>query len=337
MKQFNLPLAKMLFLAVLLFFITSISYAQGRKIQGKVIDAVNKSPLVGVTVSVKNSNVATSTDADGNFTLEAPQNGRVLITFVGYQSIEVSASQKNPTIQLSASSQRLNEVVITATGIKKESKRLGYAIQTIDADALTKAREADPINSLKGNAAGLAININSEIGHSPDVIIRGENDPSNRPLFVVDGVPISSDTYNLNPDDIETFTILKGPNAAALYGFQGKNGAIIISTKKGTKDKRGLQVTFNSSTQINKGFIALPKYQDTYGPGDNGKYAFGGGGSSPASYFGNGAVGVGINDYDYDVWGPEFRGNHCLNTMVLMTRLKHTLLLLLMELSTRAM
>ena len=308
MKQFNLPLAKMLFLAVLLFFITSISYAQGRKIQGKVIDAVNKSPLVGVTVSVKNSNVATSTDADGNFTLEAPQNGRVLITFVGYQSIEVSASQKNPTIQLSASSQRLNEVVITATGIKKESKRLGYAIQTIDADALTKAREADPINSLKGNAAGLAININSEIGHSPDVIIRGENDPSNRPLFVVDGVPISSDTYNLNPDDIETFTILKGPNAAALYGFQGKNGAIIISTKKGTKDKRGLQVTFNSSTQINKGFIALPKYQDTYGPGDNGKYAFGGGGSSPASYFGNGAVGVGINDYDYDVWGPEFRG-----------------------------
>src|SRR6185312_12060929 len=308
MKQFNLPLAKMLFLAVLLFFITSITYAQGRKIQGKVIDAANKSTLVGVTVSVKNSNVATSTDVDGNFTLEAPQNGRVLITFVGYQSIEVSASQKNPTIQLSASSQRLNEVVITATGIKKESKRLGYAIQTIDADALTKAREADPINSLKGNAAGLAININSEIGHSPDVIIRGENDPSNRPLFVVDGVPISSDTYNLNPDDIETFTILKGPNAAALYGFQGKNGAIIISTKKGTRDKRGLAVTFNSSTQFNKGFIALPKYQDTYGPGDNGKYAFGGGGSSPASYFGDGAVGVGKNDYDYDVWGPQFRG-----------------------------
>ncbi|MBS1935886.1 MAG: SusC/RagA family TonB-linked outer membrane protein, partial [Bacteroidetes bacterium] len=97
-------------------------------------------------------------------------------------------------------------------------------------------------------------------------------------------------------------------NAAALYGFQGKNGAIIINTKKGTKDKRGFVVTLNSSTQFSKGFIALPKYNDEYGPGDNGKYAFGGGGSSPESYFGAGAVGVGVNDYDYDVWGPQFRG-----------------------------
>ncbi len=308
MKQFNLPFARVIFLAVIFFFISPFIFAQSGKIQGKVIDAASKLPLTGVTVSIKNSTVGTSTDADGNFTLEVPQNSKILATIVGYESVEINASQKNPTIQLTPSAQKLNEVVITATGIKKEAKRLGYAIQTIDAAALTKAREADPINSLKGNAAGLAININSEIGHSPDVIIRGENDPNNRPIFVVDGIPISSDTYNLNPDDIETFTILKGPNAAALYGFQGKNGAIIISTKKGTKDKRGLQVTFNSSSQFNKGFIALPKYNDSYGPGDNGKYAFGGGGSSAASYFGNGAVGVGINDYDYDVWGPQFRG-----------------------------
>ncbi|MBS1665593.1 MAG: SusC/RagA family TonB-linked outer membrane protein, partial [Bacteroidetes bacterium] len=98
------------------------------------------------------------------------------------------------------------------------------------------------------------------------------------------------------------------PNAAALYGFQGKNGAIIISTKKGAKAKGKFVFNVNSSTQLNSGFIALPKYQDTYGPGDNGKYAYGGGGSSPASYFGTGAVGVGVNDYDYDVWGPQFRG-----------------------------
>ncbi len=161
---------------------------------------------------------------------------------------------------------------------------------------------------MKGNSAGLQININQEIGHPADVIIRGENDQNDRPMFVVDGVPISSDTYNINPDDIETFTVLKGPNAAALYGFQGKNGAIIISTKKGTRDKRGVSVNFNSSTQFSKGFIALPKYNDEYGPGDNGKYAFGGGGSSPNSYFGTGAIGVGVNDYDYDVWGPQFKG-----------------------------
>ena len=181
-------------------------------------------------------------------------------------------------------------------------------MQTIDASTLTQAREPDPLNSLKGQAAGLEININSEIGHPADVIMRGENAPADRPIFVVDGVPMESDTYNLNADDIETFTVLKGPNAAALYGFQGKNGAIIITTKNGSKAKGKLLVSFNTSDQINKGFIALPKYQDTYGAGDNGKYAFGGGGSSPQSYFGSGAIGVGINDYDYDIWGPQFRG-----------------------------
>ena len=217
-------------------------------------------------------------------------------------------NETNVTVNVVTNSKSLNEVVVTATGIRKESKKLGFAVQTIDASTLTQAREADPINSLKGNSAGLAININQEIGHAPDVIMRGENDANDRPMFVVDGVAISSDTYNINPDDIETFTVLKGPNAAALYGFQGKNGAIIINTKKGTKDKRGMVINLNSITQVNKGFIALPKYQDTYGPGDNGKYAFGGGGSSAASYFGSGAVGVGINDYDYDVWGPQFRG-----------------------------
>jgi TonB-linked SusC/RagA family outer membrane protein len=307
MKQFNLRFCRVIFISLWCFFSVSTLYAQDINIQGKVIDATTKMPLAGVSISIKNSSIGTSSDADGNFSLAAPKNARIMATFVGFQPLEIN-SKPSVTIQMAPVAGQLNEVVITATGIKKEAKKLGYAIQTIDASLLTKAREADPINSLKGNAAGLAININSEIGHSPDVIIRGENNPNDRPLFVVDGVPISSDTYNLNPDDIETFTILKGPNAAALYGFQGKNGAIIISTKKGTKDKRGLQVTFNSSTQFNKGFIALPKYQDTYGPGDNGKYAFGGGGSSPASYFGNGAVGVGVNDYDYDVWGPEFKG-----------------------------
>jgi TonB-dependent SusC/RagA subfamily outer membrane receptor len=176
------------------------------------------------------------------------------------QQVTVGTSD-NIIITLVTDSKNLNEVVVTATGIKKESKKLGYAIQTIDASTLTKAREPDPVNALKGNVAGFGINITQEIGHSPDVIIRGENDPNDRPMFVVDGVPISSDTYNLTPDDIETFTVLKGPNAAALYGFQGKNGAIIITTKKGTKDKRGFSVEFNSSTQWNSGFIALLKYR----------------------------------------------------------------------------
>jgi TonB-linked SusC/RagA family outer membrane protein len=295
-------------LFMLLLAVVNICYAQ-KLITGQVLSKTDQSPVAGATVLIKGSKTGTSSGIDGKFSIKAKQGDVLVITGIGVLKQEVIVDETDNVIaRVSTDSKNLNEVVVTATGIKKESKRIGYALQTIDASTLTQAREADPVNSLKGNAAGLAINVNQEIGHAPDVIIRGENDPNDRPMFVVDGVPISSDTYNINPDDIETFTVLKGPNAAALYGFQGKNGAIIINTKKGTKDKRGLVINFNSSTQFNKGFIALPKYNDQYGPGDNGKYAYGGGGSSPSSYFGSGAVGVGINDYDYDVWGPQFRG-----------------------------
>jgi TonB-linked SusC/RagA family outer membrane protein len=296
-------------LATVMLFLSPYFLQAQKIISGRVISQIDQTPIAGATVLVKGTKTGASTGLDGAFNIKAQEGNILVITGVGLKTQEVSVgSENNMTITVVTDSKNLNEVIVTATGIRKESKRLGYAVQAIDASKLTQAREPDPINSLKGNVAGLAINVTSEIGHSPDVIMRGENDPNDRPMFVVDGVPISSDTYNLNPDDIESYTVLKGPMAAALYGFQGKNGAIIISTKKGTKDKRGFTVDFNSSTQWNKGFIALPKYQDAYGPGDNGKYAYGGGGSSPQSYFGNGAIGVGVNDYDYDVWGPQFRG-----------------------------
>jgi TonB-linked SusC/RagA family outer membrane protein len=301
----KIPLLAGVLLAV--FLLPLSSFAQS-VIVGRILSKIDQSPLPGVTVSIKGTKTGTATGIDGAFAIKAKVGDMLVISGIGIERMEQEVTGNTLVISVATNSRELSQVVVTATGIRKEAKRLGYAIQTVDASMLTTAREADPVNSLKGEAAGLQININSEIGHSPDVIMRGENSTDDRPLFVVDGVPISSDTYNINPDDIETFTILKGPNAAALYGFQGKNGAIIISTKKGTKDKRGLAVNLNSSNQVNKGFIALPKYQDLYGPGDNGKYAFGGGGSSPSSYFGNGAVGVGINDYDYDVWGPQFRG-----------------------------
>ena len=295
-------------LSVLLLVAANVCYAQ-KTVSGIVLSKVDQSPIAGATIIVKGSKIGTSTGIDGRFTIKVKEGDVLIITGIGVKKEEVTVgTENNISISVGTDSRNLNEVVVTATGIKKESKRLAYAIQTIDASSLTQAREPDPINSLKGTAAGLSININQELGHSPDVIMRGENAATDRPMFVVDGVAISSDTYNINPDDIETFTILKGPNAAALYGFQGKNGAIIINTKKGTKDKRGISIGLNSSTQMNKGFIALPRYNNTFGPGDNGKYAFGGGGSSGSSYFGNGAVGVGINDYDYDVWGPQFRG-----------------------------
>ncbi len=295
--------------ALLLVLLLPVFALAEKVISGQVLSSSDQTPVASATVMIKGTKIGTSTGLDGKFSIRAKEGDVLVITGIGISRQEVVVGSENDIfIKVATNSKNLNEVVITATGIKKESKRLGYAIQTIDASTLTQAREPDPVNSLKGNAAGLEVNINSEIGHAPDVIIRGENDINDRPMFVVDGVPISSDTYNINPDDIETFTVLKGPNAAALYGFQGKNGAIIITTKKGARGKKGVVVDFNSSTMFNKGFIALPKYNDQYGPGDNGKYAYGGGGSSPASYFGTGAVGVGLNDYDYDVWGPQFRG-----------------------------
>lgn len=308
MKQILPNLFKLLLLLAVGLFATASVQAQAIVLKGRVVDAVTQAPIEGVSIAVKKTNRGTTTNANGDFSISVEKNDVLEFTYVGFESKRlVVHNAENIAVALNPQNADLSAVVVTATGIKKESKRLGYAVQTIDATKLTKAREADPINALKGNAAGLTININSEIGHSPGIIVRGENGANDQPMYVVDGVPFTSDTYNINPDDIETITVLKGPNAASLYGFQGKNGAIIITTKKGSKSK-GLHVDFNSSTQINKGFIALPKYQDLYGPGDNGKYAFGGGGSGPANYRGSGAIGVGVNDYDYDVWGPQFKG-----------------------------
>lgn len=295
-------------IAMAVVFLFPLASIAQKLITGHVLSKTDQTPVPGVSVVIKGTRIGTSTDIDGGFAIRAKEGDVLVISGVGIVRTEEPVNGNTLMIPVTADVRELNQVVVTATGVKKEARRLGYALQVVDAAGLTTAREPDPLNSLKGQAAGLEININQELGHPADVIMRGENSPQDRPIFVVDGVPISSDTYNLNADDIENFTVLKGPNAAALYGFQGKNGAIIITTKKGAKNKDRTVVTVNTTNQVNKGFIALPKYQDLFGPGDNGKYAFGGGGSSAASYFGSGAIGVGINDYDYDVWGPQFRG-----------------------------
>src|ERR1700722_8641434 len=237
-KRITLPIYLRAFLVLLLLPVFALTE---RPITGQVLSSTDQTPVAGASVIIKGSKVGTSTGLDGKFTIHANQGDVLIITGVGITRQEITiGAEDDLTVKVATSSRNLNEVVVTATGIKKDSKRVGYSLQTIDASKLTQAREADPINSLKGNAAGLEININQEIGHPADVIIRGENDPKDRPMFVVDGVPITSDTYNLNSDDIETYTILKGPNAAALYGFQGKNGAIIITTKKAAKGKKNV-------------------------------------------------------------------------------------------------
>ncbi|MFD2573583.1 SusC/RagA family TonB-linked outer membrane protein [Spirosoma soli] len=268
--------------------------ALAQTITGRVVAADDNQPLPGVSVLVKGTTTGTTTLADGSYTLNNI-NGKATLTFsfIGYETQEIVVGNRTTLdVSLKAGTSTLSEVVVTALGIKKDVRNTGVAIQTVDGTSLIKAREPNPINNLAGKVAGLTIGASAELLGRPAVVLRGNSDV----LFVVDGVPINSDTWNISNDDIETYTVLKGASASALYGFRGKNGAILITTKRGSKDKRGFSVEVNTSQQFDNGFIAIPKGQDQYGPGDHGKYAFFDG------------RGNGRNDGDYDIWGPPLDG-----------------------------
>ena len=252
---------------LLLLLISSSVFAQ-QAITGKVISGDDRQPVIGATVKVSGINRGAVTDANGNFALSAPGNGVLEITFIGFlpQQFPLKGAT-DVTITLQPDKKALDEVVVTALGIRKEVKRVGYAVQEVKGADMVKAREPNPVNGLVGKVAGLTVGASAELLAAPQVLLRGNNIG----LYVVDGVPINSDTWNISPDDIESYTVLKGVTASALYGSRGLNGAIMITTKKGTKDKRGLSIDFNSSTMFEKGFNAIPKVQDEYGPGDHGR------------------------------------------------------------------
>ncbi|PWT98706.1 MAG: SusC/RagA family TonB-linked outer membrane protein [Bacteroidetes bacterium] len=263
------------------------------QVSGTVRDSTN-SPISGVSVLVKGTKNGTSTDKSGHFSINAPANGTLVLSFVGYETQEIAIDgRQDLSVQLQSSATKLTEVVVTALGVRKETKKIGYSVQEVKGEDLVKARDQNPISGLTGKVAGLSVGPSAELLRKPTVILRG-NEIS---LYVVDGVPISSDTWNISPDDIESYTVLKGPTAAALYGSRAQYGAILITTKKGAKAKaRGFTVEFNSSNVVDKGFLAFPRVQYEYGPGENQLYAFGDG------------KGGGLNDNDYDVWGPKFQG-----------------------------
>jgi len=278
---------------IMIFLVLGISaFAQKLGVEGTVKTTQGES-LPGATVLVKGTTTGVLTDFDGHYSIQA-QSGDVLVfSFVGYEPKEMTvANQLVINVTLTESAQQLDDVIVTALGIVKQKSTIGYAISEVNGEDLVKAREPNAINSLVGKVAGLVIGSSSEMLGAPSVSLRGVS-----PIYVVDGVPVLSDTWNINPDDIESYTILKGPTAAALYGSRGQNGAIQITTKhgKGTVAKP-FTVEFNSSTMFENGFLAIPKVQDEYGPGDHGKYSF---------YDGRGG---GINDGDYDIWGPKLDG-----------------------------
>ncbi|KAA0993193.1 SusC/RagA family TonB-linked outer membrane protein [Dyadobacter aurulentus] len=277
------------------FLLFSQAVVAQTDVTGKVTSKEDNVPIPGVSIVLKGTTIGTITDAEGNYKIDVRGNAPVLtFSFLGFASQEVSVNGRSSVdVVMSTDLRQLNEVVVTALGIKKDIRRIGVAIQTVEGASIVKAREPNAINALAGKVAGLTVGIQPELLRKPNIQLRGNSDI----LFVVDGVPVNSDTWNVSPDDIDTYSVLKGASASALYGFRGKNGAILITTKRGSKDKRGFSVDFNSSTMVDNSFYAIPKVQDLYGPGDHGRYAFGDG------------KGGGLNDGDYDGgWGPKFEG-----------------------------
>jgi TonB-linked SusC/RagA family outer membrane protein len=279
----------------LLMASAQFGWAQNASVKGIVHD--EHSPLFGASVLVKGTTFGITTDAEGKFSLPISFSGKqfLVISYTGYKSKEIAISSTNGEfivgdVYLEPISESLNEVVVTALGIKREKKRLGFSVQEVQGD-LTKARNVNALNSLSGKVSGLIIANSSEFFSSPRVALRGKNT-----LIVVDGVPLGTSSWNISPDDIETMTVLKGANAGALYGADGANGAIQITTKRGTKDARGFVIELNHNSMIQAGFNAIPKVQHSYGPGSYGNYSFKDG------------KGGGINDADYDQWGPKFEG-----------------------------
>ncbi|MBU0696141.1 MAG: SusC/RagA family TonB-linked outer membrane protein [Bacteroidetes bacterium] len=282
-----------LILFVFGLFIPLIASGQDA-IKGKITDSKGI-PLPGVSVLIKETKLGTTSDVNGNYSINARVGQTLKFSFLGFKNQEIVLKNTAPlNVVLEDDAKNLNEVVVTALGIKKEAKTIGYAVQEVKGADLVKARDQNPITGLTGKIAGLSVGPSAELLRKPTVLLRG-NEIS---LYVVDGIPISSDTWNISPDDIDSYTVLKGPAAAALYGSRAQNGAILITTKKGTTGKNGFTVEFNSTNSIDKGFLAFPRTQDLYGGGENTFYTF---------VNGKGGAPGGV-DGDYDVWGPYFNG-----------------------------
>ena len=240
------------------------------EIRGKIMDEAGK-PLPGVTIVVKGTKKSTATNVDGSFTINAAVNDVLLVTIIGYESKEVRvASDARIEITLKEGTTELAQVVVTALGIKREERSLGYAVQKVQGNTLTAAKGVNIATSLTGKVAGLNVMNSSEFAINPSVSLRGSS-----ALLVIDGVPYTNMSLdNVAADDIESIDVLKGATASALYGNRGGNGAIMITTKKGKKDG-SLDISFNSSNMFSSGFVAFPKVQTSYSSGGGGKYGVG--------------------------------------------------------------
>lgn len=263
---------------------------QTRTITGKVTDEEGM-PLSGATISLKGTTVGTSTDEDGNYSISVSTEDKVLIfSSVGYVPQEIVIERQTVmNVVLQDQVGDLDEVVVTALGIRREEKSLGYAVQKVQGASIQTAKEPNLLSNLTGKIAGLNIQNPPGLFEDPRISLRGSSDI----LVVVDNVPVETNFWNLSPDDIEEMSVLKGPAAAALYGSRGQNGAILITTKKGGGKDGKIEVAINSSSMFQSGFVYMPETQSLYGSGEWGKYHW--------------ADGAGAGTYDGDsyAWGPK--------------------------------
>jgi TonB-linked SusC/RagA family outer membrane protein len=296
MKKLSLILAMVL-------FAMNFTWAQ-RAISGSIVD-IKGEPLPSASVLIKGTTTGTVSDIDGKYTLSVPSGTQTLVfSFAGYQTLEVALGASN-VVDATLSESTLTEVVVTAIGIQRDKKSLGYSATDLKSDDIAQRSESDPIRALSSKVPGVNIVAGGGApGQSTKINIRGYSSltGNTQPLFVVDGIPFdnsvnastdanagtqySNRAFDIDPNNIESMTILKGAAAAALYGSRATNGVIVITTKTGRKNRKGLEVSYNSSFSIEK-IANLPDYQDKYTQGSSQNYS--------SAFIGN--------------WGKPFPGN----------------------------
>jgi TonB-linked SusC/RagA family outer membrane protein len=280
------------FFSILLFMGSLAVNAQTRVITGKVTSAEDDSPIPGVSILVMGTTLGTVTDIDGNYSLQVPEGAQNLVySFVGMATQEVAIAGRSViNIVLQPQTIGVDEVVVTALGITRDRRSLGYTVQEVDGEVVTRVQNPDLLTTLSGKVSGLEVRQSSGMPGSPStVLIRGARSFSgdNTPLYVVDGMPIvstndygsnvtgsaySNRAMDLNPNDIESISVLKGQAAAALYGMRASNGVVIITTKRGTKQRIGKPVVSFTSGVTIENVSKLPRYQTEYAQGSMGNF-----------------------------------------------------------------
>ena len=280
------------------------SNAKLQKVSGTVVDA-NGDPLIGVAIQIKGTTTGTITGIDGDFALDARKGDVLVVSYIGYATQNITVDKPSLAIRMKEDTEVLDEVVVTALGIKKEAKSLSYNVQQVDNSEITRIADANFVNNLNGKIAGVTINSSSSgVGGSSRVVMRGAKslNGNNNALYVVDGIPMldmsaangqPSDAYEgaglsgdpisgINPEDIESISVLSGPSAAALYGSAAANGVVMVTTKKGKEGRTS--VTISNNTTFSSPLV-LPEFQNTYGQSETGSfYSWGTKLKTPSSY-----------------------------------------------------